>query len=273
MKLFSPDSPIGRAISLIADLVILNLLFFFSCMPVITIGEGACLEVTGGGRVSLAYGNTFNITGSIENAKTADKANIQPSLIIPAGISITGGSGATMNVTNAYVKIGDTSSKNSVANGTFTLNFNNSIAEFSTQLTFAEPTSGKTPTFNMNVKNSVLTTGTKLIAAAPNSNVKLDNSIVTLATYFRNSGKFEVVNGSVLTGSTIQFGENGGNDGALTVDNSEVTINASSAGHALDGKGTGSITLKNGAEATVTYYKGITVNADATSTFTGTEVK
>ena len=240
---------------------------------VITIGEDACLEVTGGGRVSLAYGNTFNITGSIENAKTADKANIQPSLIIPAGISITGGSGATMNVTNAYVKIGDTSSKNSVANGTFTLNFNNSIAEFSKQLTFAEPTSGKTPTFNMNVKNSVLTTGTKLIAAAPNSNVKLDNSIVTLATYFRNSGKFEVVNGSVLTGSTIQFGENGGNDGELIVDASKVTINASSTGHALDGKGTGSITLTNGAEAMVTYYKGITVSADASSTFTGIEVQ
>ena len=41
MKLFSPDSPIGRAISLIADLVILNLLFLFSCMPVVTIGA-AC---------------------------------------------------------------------------------------------------------------------------------------------------------------------------------------------------------------------------------------
>ena len=240
---------------------------------VITIGEGACLEVTGGGRVSLAYGNTFNITGNVADAKTADKANIQPSLIIPAGISITGGSDATMNVTNAYVKIGDTSSKNSAANGTFTLNFNNSIAEFSKQLTFAEPTSGKNPTFNLNVTNSVLTTGTKLIAAAPNSNVKLDNSIVTIATYFRNSGKFEVVNGSVLTGSTIQFGENGGNDGELIVDASVVTINASSTGHALDGKGNGSITLTNGAEAKVTYYKGITVNADATSTFTGTEVK
>ena len=41
MKLFSPDSPIGRAISMLADLVILNLLFLFSCMPVITIGA-AC---------------------------------------------------------------------------------------------------------------------------------------------------------------------------------------------------------------------------------------
>ena len=240
---------------------------------VITIGEGACLEITGTGRVTLGYGNTFNITGNVENAKTADKTKVQPSLIIPGGMSITGGSNATMNVTNAYVQIGSTSSKNSAANGVFTLNFTNSIAEFTNQLTFAEPTSGKTPTFNVNIVNSVFTTATKFVAAAPKCNVKVDNSNVTIATYFRNSGKYEVVNGSVLTGNTIQFGENGGNDGALTVDASKVTITATSTGHALDGKGTGSITLTNGAEATVTYYKDITVNADATSTFTGTEVK
>lgn len=41
MKLFSLDSPIGRAIGLVADLVILNLLFLFSCMPIVTIGA-AC---------------------------------------------------------------------------------------------------------------------------------------------------------------------------------------------------------------------------------------
>ena len=240
---------------------------------VITIGEGACLEITGGGRVTLGYGNTFNITGSVENAKTADKANIQPSLIIPAGISITGGSDATMNVTNAYVKIGSTSSKNSAANGEFTLNFTNSIAEFTNQLTFAEPTSGKNPTFNLNIVNSVLTTGTKLIFAAPKCKTVIDNSNVTMATYFRNSGSLEVKNGSVVTGSTIQFGENGGNDGKTIVDNSTFTITASSAGHALDGKGTGSITANNGATVNVDYYKGMTIKVDATSTFTGTEVQ
>ena len=239
---------------------------------VITIGEGACLEVTGGGRVSLAYGNTFNITGSIEDAKTADKAEISPSLIIPAGISITGGNNATMNVTNAYVQIGSTTSKPGAAGGLFTFNFNNSIAEFTKEFGFYDPTGGVNPTFVMNIENSVFTTGTKLYVTA-NSEVKVDNSVVTLGTYFRNSGKFDVVNGSVLTGATIQFGENGGNDGALTVDASVVTINASAAGHALDGKGAGSITLTNGAEATVTYYQGITVNTDATSTFTGTEVE
>lgn len=41
MKLFSLDSPIGRAIALIADLVILNLLVLISCIPVVTIGA-AC---------------------------------------------------------------------------------------------------------------------------------------------------------------------------------------------------------------------------------------
>ena len=241
---------------------------------VITIGEGACLEVTGTGRVTLGYGNTFNITGSIKNAKTTDKANVQPSLIIPGGISITGGSDAVMNVTNAYVQIGSTSSKNNAANGTFTLNFTNAIAEFTNQFTFAEPTSGKKPTFNLNIKDSVLTTATKLIMAAPGCNTVIDNSIVTMATYFRNSGNVEVKNGSVVTGATIQFGENGGNDGAITVDNSQLTINTSSTGHALDGKGTGSITAQNGAKVSVTYYKDMkTINTDATSTFEGTEVQ
>ena len=177
-----------------------------------------------------------------------------------------------MNITNAYVQIGSTSSKNSAANGTFTLNITNSIAEFTNQLTLAEPTGGKAPTFNINVKDSVLTTGTKFIIAAPNSNVVIDNSTVTLATYFRNSGNLTLKNGSVLTGKTIQFGENGGNDGTTSVDNSKFNISASAAGHALDGKGTGKITLKNGATATVDYYKDMTIETDGTSTFTGTAV-
>ena len=239
---------------------------------VITIGVGACLEITGTGRVSLAYGNVFNITGDIEDAKTADKTTIQPSLIIPGGISITGGSNATMNVTNAYVVIGSTSSKNSSANGVFELNFTNSIVDFTNQFTLAEPTSGKTPTFNINIKDSVFSTATKFIAAAPNTNVVVDNSIVNIGTYFRNSGNFTLQNGSTLTGATIQFGENGGNDGTTTIDGSTFTITASSTGHAFDGKDTGKIIVKNGGTATVTYYQGIEVTVDETSTFTGTEI-
>jgi len=238
----------------------------------ITIGKGACLEITGTDRMTLAYGNTFNITGTLEDAKTADKTKLQPSLIIPGGMSITGGNNAALNVTNAYVKIGSTTSKNSAANGTFDLNFTNSIAEFTNQLTLSEPTNGKNPTFNINIKDSVLTTGTKFIVAAPNSNVVIDNSTVALTTYFRNSGNVTLKNGSALTGSTIQFGENGGNDGTTIVDNSALTIMATSTGHALDGKGTGKLVLQNGATATVDYYKAMTVECDSTSTFTGTEV-
>ena len=220
----------------------------------------------------MGYNNTFNITGTITDAKSADKANVQPSLIIPAGISITGGNGLELNIKDAYVQIGSTTSKNKAANGTFTINIENSIAEFTNQLTFSEPTSGMNPTFNINVKNSVLTTATKLILAAPNCNMVVDNSTIDVKTYFRNSGNVELKNGSVLTGSTIQFGENGGHDGTTTVDASKFTIKASSTGHAYDGRGTGSITLKNGAEVNVDYYKALTINSDTTSSFTGTEV-
>jgi hypothetical protein len=238
----------------------------------ITIGEGACLEITGGGRSTMGYNNTFNITGTITDAKSADKANIQPSLIMPAGISITGGNGLELNIKDAYVQIGSTTSKNSAANGTFTINIENSIAEFTNQLTFSEPTAGNNPTFNLNVKNSVLTTATKLILTAKNCNMVVDNSTIDVKTYFRNSGNVELKNGSVLTGNTIQFGENGGHDGKTIVDASKFTIKASSTGHAYDGRGTGSITLKNGAEVYVDYYKALTINSDANSTFTGTEV-
>ena len=240
---------------------------------VITIGEGACLEVTGTGRVSLAYGNTFNITGSIENAKTADKANIQPSLIIPGGISITGGNDASLNVINAYVQIGPTTSKPGGANGKFTLNFNNSIAEFTKEFGFYEPTGGMDPEFEMNIVDGVFTTGTKLCVAASNSVINVENSTIELGDYLRNSGKINLSKGSTLTGNTIQFGENGGNNGEIKVDGSNLTIGASSTGYAFDGKGIGSITLTNNAVAAVTYYKAMTINTDATSTFTGTEVK
>ena len=238
----------------------------------ITIGKGACLEVTGTGRATLGYGNTFNITGNIENAKTADKANVQPSLIIPAGISITGGNDAAMNVTNAYVQIGSTTSKPGAANGEFTLNFTNSIVEFTKELGFYDPTGGVNPQFKMNITNSVFTTGTKLFLTE-SSEVTVDNSTVALGTYIRNSGELNLTNGSTLTGATIQFGESGGNNGTITVDNSTLTVTASSTGQAFDGKGVGKITAKNNAKVSVDYYKSMTIEVDKTSTFTGTEVK
>ena len=205
------------------------------------------------------------------NAKTIDKSAIKPSLIIPAGISITGGNDATINVTDAYVQIGSTTSKPGAANGTFTLNITNSIAEFTKELGFYEPTGGVNPTFKLNLENSILTTEAKLFAA--NSEINVDNSTIALKTNLRNSGVINLKNGSTLTGATIQFGENGGNNGVINVDNSTLNVSADSPGYAFDGKGVGSITAINGSTVSVTYYKDMTINVDATSTFTGTEVQ
>ena len=241
----------------------------------ITIEEGACLEMTGTGRGTFGYANTFDIKGDITDAKVADKTKIQPSLIIPGGISITGGNGFTLNVKDAYVQIGNTSSKNKAANGTFTLNIENSIVDFTDQLTFSEPTSGMNPTFNLNIKDSKVTTATKFCIAAPNTNVVIDNSIVMPGTNLRNSGSLTLMNGSELKAATIQFGENGGNNGTITVDNSKFTITTgNNMGHAYDGQNIGKIIAKNGAEVSVEYYyKAMTIECDATSTFTGTEVQ
>ena len=264
-----------RVLVLLILLLLTGLLCLFSASyynRTITIGEDACLEVTGTGRVTLAYGNVFNITGTLTDAKNTDKTTVKPSLIVPEGISITGGNDATLNVTNAYVQIGSTTSKNKDANGTFNLNFTNSIAEFTNQLTFSEPTNGKNPTFNVSFKDSVLAVAKKVCIAAPNSTVTFDNTDVTLGTYIRNSGTINLINGSKLTGATIQFGENGGNNGTINVDNSTLTVTASSTGHAFDGKSTGKIVLTNNSAASVTYYKDMTIDCDTTSTFTGTEV-
>ena len=127
------------------------------------------------------------------------------------------------------------------------------------------------PTFKMNIENSVFTTGTKVFLTN-GSKVTVDNSNVLLGTYLRNSGELNITNGSVLTGKTIQFGENGGNNGTINVDASTLTIVAGSTGHAFDGKGIGSISATNGATVKVDYYKAMTINTDATSTFEGTEV-
>lgn len=230
----------------------------------VTIGEGACLEVTSTGRVTLGYGNVFNITGSIENAKTADKSAVAPSLIIPGGISITGGNDAEMNVTNAYIKLGNTSSKNSAANGTFEVNFTNSIVEFTNQFTLSQPTNGNTPTFKVNVKDSVMTLVAKLCIYAPDTEFVVDNSKVSTANNLHNSGELILKNGSELTASMIQFGENGGNDGTITVDASTLTINNNNSAHAMDGNNVGKLVLKNGGTAKVDYIVETKIEVDGT---------
>lgn len=240
---------------------------------VITIGPGASLEITGSDRLTLGYGNTFNITGSIVDAKTADKNAVVPSLKVPAGVSITGGSGATFNVTDAYIVLGSTTSKNSAANGTFALNSTNSIVDITNNLYFAISTNDLTPAFNVNVKDSVLDIATNLGMPNVGCNMTFDNSVVNVHSSLRNGGKLNIKNGSVVTvDAMIQFGENAGNDGTIVVDNSKLNIACSSTGHALDGNGTGKVIIANGGKANVDYVTGTAIEIDGTSTLTTTKL-
>jgi len=235
---------------------------------VITIGEGASLDVFGKNRVSLGYGSSFYITGNIADAKTIDKATVKPSLNIAAGISIVGSNNTVFEAKNAYVVLGSSSSKNSNAGGVFDISFDNCIVEFTNQFTFATPKYDTlNPTFNVNIKDSVMTAATKLCLAATGSNVTVDNSTVTLGTYLHNSGTLTIKNGSTFTGSMIQYGENGGNSGNIIVDGSELIINCTSV-TPMDGKTTGKVTLENNATANITSIKASEINVDATSKLT-----
>jgi len=120
----------------------------------ITIGDGDSLEISGTGRMTVGYGNTFNIEGNIADAKLMTVSETVPSLSIPAGMSITGGNGATFNVKNAWVEIGLSTSKNSAANGTFTFDINNSIFDCTNNFGFVPSTTdGLVPVFNFALKN------------------------------------------------------------------------------------------------------------------------
>ena len=239
----------------------------------INIGADASLEITGTGRVTIGWGNTFNITGSIENAKTTDKTTVTPSLIVPAGVSITG-SGANVNVTNAYIVSGkDDTSKNSAANGVFNFNFINSIYDVAGKFCLSVPTSGCNPTFNMNFENSVMNVKSHAVFAAPISNVIFDNSDLNVGSSMRNSGTMTVKNGSAVSVSgMIQAGENGGNDGTIIVDNATLDIECSSEGHAMDGLGNGKLIVKNGGSADVDYIKDSSITVDTSATLTSENV-
>ena len=236
---------------------------------IITVGEGASLQVTGKNRVSLGYGSSFDVTGTIADAKTADKSTITPSLVVNAGFSIVGANDTYMKVTDAYVKIGSTSSKNSNAGGQFDISFTNSIVEFTNQFTTSAPKYDTlNPVFNVTFEDSVVTTSTKLCLMAPGSNVVVDNSDVTLGTYLHNSGNLTIENGSTFVGSMIQYGENGGNSGTITVDNASFTIKNNNSAYAMDGNNTGKLVLLNGATASVDYITETAITLGAGSSLT-----
>ena len=185
----------------------------------INIGEGASLEVTTN-RLTVSYGNVFNITGSIENAKTADKSNITPSLILTAGVSFNGdGGGVNFNVNNAYVVIGDASTKHGGATGEFNLNFNNSIVDFTKTLKTYEPTeSGLNPVVNINMDNSVVSFASHLELWRSATDFTLDNSNLTVGGSFANAGVVTIKNGANFVVNAPIMSSHGGNTGTIVAD-------------------------------------------------------
>ncbi len=185
---------------------------------VITIGEGASLKVTGG-RVTVSYGNIFNIIGSITDAKTADKTTITPSVEFMAGISFNGNGGnVQFNVTNAYVVLGDSTTKNSGATGKFNINFTNSIVDFTKTLKTYMPTaSGLAPEFNLTAKDSVISFASHLELWLDGTTVALDNTNLTVGGSFANAGTVTLENNSNFVVNAPIMSSHGGNTGTINV--------------------------------------------------------
>ncbi len=211
----------------------------------INIGSGATLELTGSDRMVIGHGATFNIEGNITDAKTANTAELTPSLIAP-GASFTG-AGVNFNVTNAYVKFtAYCSSKNSNASGTYNINVTNSVWEQTGSLVFSEPTNGKDPTFNFNVKDSVLNSTSHLVFAVTKGDIVFDNSNVNVGVYrqLENRSTLTIKNGSVVYAAHATS-SNAKNPGTTIVDNATYTTTGEFSGSDL---GTGTLIVKNGAK-------------------------
>ena len=211
----------------------------------VNIPAGASLQLTGSARLVIGHGATFNITGTIEDAKTADKATLVPSLKIAAGASITG-NGVTFNVNNAYIVANaNTTSKNSNANGTLDFNINNSIWEQTGVLAFYVPTSGKDPVVNFELKNSVLTTTSHLVFSVTKGEIVIDNSLVNQGTsrQIENRSTMTIKNGSVVNGA-VATSSNAKNPGTVIVENATYAVTGEFSGSDL---GTGTLIIKKGA--------------------------
>ena len=212
----------------------------------INIGSGATLELTGTDRMVIGHDCTFNITGTITDAKTANVADLAPSLIVAAGASFTG-TNLTFNVTNAYIKFNSNStSKNKNANGTFNFNITNSIWEQTGVLGFYVPTEGMDPTFNLALKDSVLTSTSHLVFSVSKGEIVIDNSNVNNGVYrqLENQSTLTIKNGSVVY-ATVATSSNAKNPGTTIVDNATYTTTGEFSGSDL---GTGTLIVKNGAK-------------------------
>ena len=235
--------------------------------PVITISEGACLEITGTGRMVIGHGCTFNVTGSIEDAKTADKATLTPSLVMP-GASFTG-AGVTFNVTNAYISAPSSyCSSSSSASGTFDFNIKNSIWESAGKLAFESQSTAATVNFDL--VESVLNTGSHLVFGVSRGEVVIDNSNVNVGTsrQIENQSTMTIKNGSVVNGA-VATSSNAKNPGTLIVEDATYAVTGEFSGSDL---GTGTLIMKNGASFTAGKITKANIQIDATGMAIGDEI-
>ena len=230
----------------------------------INIGEGACLEITGTGRMVIGHGCTFNITGTITEAKTANTAELTPSLIMP-GASFTG-AGVDFNVTNAYIKVPSSyCSSSKTASGTFDFDIINSVWESAGKLAFESQSTAATVNFDL--KDSVLTTGSHLVFGVSRGEVVIDNSNVNVGTsrQIENQSTMTVKNGSVVNGA-VAISSNAKNPGTLIVDNATYAVTGEFSGSDL---GTGTLIVKKGATFSAGSITKANIVVDATGMAVG----
>lgn len=233
----------------------------------LVIGEGASLTADTG-RTTLSYGNTIDVDGTIVDAKTADKASVTKSLDIKGGFSFNGdgtydGQDATLDVDNAYVSFGSSTSKNSGATGNFVWNFDNSIVDFTADFqTAASTKDGLDPHFNLNITDSVFNVGSRFAFNHANSVAVVDNSVVTINQQFKNVGEFTLQNNSQMTVGGNADGpsyEKTGNFGTLNVTGEGSLFDMSSstpAGYPFYNEGTVNVTDKAAFKADYVKNKG-----------------
>ncbi len=212
----------------------------------INIPVGGCLEMTGSGRMVIGHNTTFNITGSIVDAKNTDVSTVQPSLIAN-GASFTGNS-VNFNATNAYLKFPTSyCSSSKTASGEFNFNIENSIWEVTTNKLAFEAQSVDA-TVNFNFKNGVLNTASHLIFGTKGVSV-IDNSNVNVGT----SKQLEVRGNLILKNGTVLHcanatSSNANMPGTLIVDNATYVATGEYTGSNL---GIGTLIMQNGANVTL----------------------
>ena len=212
----------------------------------INIPAGATFEITGTGRMIIGHGCTFNIEGTIADAKTADKTTLTPSLIMP-GASFTG-AGVTFNVKNAYISAPSSyCSSSKSASGTFDFNIENSIIETAGKLAFEAQSTAATVNFEL--KNSVLNTGSHLVFGVAAGEVVIDNSNVNVGTsrQLENRSTMTIKNGSVVNGA-VATSSNAINSGTIIVENATYAVTGQFSGSTV---GTGTLIIKQGANVSV----------------------